>query len=115
MIQGAQVQQDYYVIADRFGTDFVAAERIEEVLDLAEKFGRRQNGMLEAVRSGRPVSGSMHDKQFAAIHDKNRHPQLQRQNRLPHATTRPLQETTKSWSLCLLRPTHLGFRMRSTS
>lgn len=69
VIQGAQVQQDDYMIADRCGTVFVAAKRIAEVLDLAEKIDQRQHGMLEAVRSGRPVSEVMHDKQFAAIHD----------------------------------------------
>lgn len=68
MVRGVSVKQDDYVIADRCGTVFVAAERIAEVLDLAEKIDRRQNGMLEAVRSGRPVSEVMHDKQFAAIH-----------------------------------------------
>jgi regulator of RNase E activity RraA len=70
VIQGAQVRQDDYVIADRCGTVFVAAERIAEVLDLAEKIDQRQHGMLEAVRSGRPVSEVMHDKKFAAIHDR---------------------------------------------
>ncbi|GAB7333754.1 hypothetical protein MBLNU13_g05282t1 [Cladosporium sp. NU13] len=74
MIQGAQVKQDDYVIADRCGTVFVAAERIAEVLDLAEKIDHRQNGMLKAVRSGRPVSEVMHDKQFAAIHGSRRAP-----------------------------------------
>jgi len=68
VIQGVEVKQDDYVIADRCGTVFVAAERIGEVLSLAEKIDRRQNGMLEAVRSGRPVSEVMHDKHFAAIH-----------------------------------------------
>jgi regulator of RNase E activity RraA len=68
VIQGVEVKQDDYVIADRCGTVFVAAERIGEVLSLAEKIDRRQNGMLEAVRSGRPVSEVMHDKNFAAIH-----------------------------------------------
>jgi regulator of RNase E activity RraA len=67
-IQGVQVEQDDYVIADQCGTVFVTAGRIEEVLDLAERIDRRQNGMLEAVRAGRPVSEVMHDKQFAAIH-----------------------------------------------
>lgn len=68
VIQGMQIDQDDYVIADRCGTVFIVAERIVEVLDLAEKVDRRQNGMLEAVRGGRPVSEVMHDKQFAAIH-----------------------------------------------
>jgi regulator of RNase E activity RraA len=67
-IQGVKIKQDDYVIADRCGTVFVTAERIMEVLDLAESIDRRQHSMLEAVRAGRPVSEVMHDKQFAAIH-----------------------------------------------
>lgn len=67
-MRGVTVRQDDYVIADNCGTVFVPAERIEEVLDLAERIENRQNGMLEAVRAGRPVSAVMHDKQFAAIH-----------------------------------------------
>ena len=70
LIQDVSVKQDDYVIADRCGTVFVPAERIEEILELAEKIDRRQNGMVEAVRSGRPVSEVMHDKEFAAIHTK---------------------------------------------
>jgi regulator of RNase E activity RraA len=82
MVRGVSVKQDDYVIADRCGTVFVAAERIAEVLDLAEKIDRRQNGMLEAVRSGRPVSEVMHDKQFAAIH--------------PSKSTSPIEATKSS-------------------
>ncbi|KAM0722825.1 hypothetical protein Q7P37_002267 [Cladosporium fusiforme] len=67
-IQGVVIEQDDYVIADRCGTVFVTAGRITEVLDLAESIEKRQNGMLQAVRAGRPVSEVMHDKQFAAIH-----------------------------------------------
>lgn len=67
-MRGVAVRQDDYVIADNCGTVFVPAERIEEVLDLAERIENRQKGMLEAVRAGRPVSEVMHDKQFAAIH-----------------------------------------------
>ena len=68
VVRDVEVKQDDYVIADRCGTVFVVAERIEEVLDLAEKIERRQGGMLAAVRSGRSVSEVMHDKQFAAIY-----------------------------------------------
>ncbi|KAJ0107097.1 demethylmenaquinone methyltransferase family protein [Diaporthe amygdali] len=67
-MRGVTVRQDDYVIADSCGTVFVPAERIAEVLDLAERIEDRQKGMLEAVRAGRPVSEVMHDKQFAAIH-----------------------------------------------
>lgn len=66
-MRGVMVNQDDYVIADSCGTVFVPAERIEEVLDFGERIDRRQNGMLEAVRAGHPVSEVMHDKQFEAI------------------------------------------------
>jgi regulator of RNase E activity RraA len=55
------------VIADRCGTVFVAADRIVDVLDLAERIARRQDGMVQAVRSGRSVEDVMHDKEFEAI------------------------------------------------
>lgn len=64
---GVTVHEDDYVIADRCGTVFVGASRIEEVLDLAERIARRQEGMVMAVRSGRSVEDVMHDKEFEAI------------------------------------------------
>lgn len=64
---GATVSQDDYVIADRCGSCFVAAARIDEVLDLAERIARRQDGMVIAVRGGRSVREVMHDKEFEAI------------------------------------------------
>ncbi|SCK27663.1 RraA family protein [Vogesella sp. LIG4] len=64
---GVQVAQDDYVIADNCGTVFVPAARIEEVLALAERIARRQDGMVAAVRSGRSVEEVMHDSQFEAI------------------------------------------------
>ncbi|KAL1869660.1 hypothetical protein Daus18300_005515 [Diaporthe australafricana] len=67
-MRGVTVRQDDYVIADSCGTVFVPAERITEVLDLTERIEHRQQGMLEAVRAGRPVSEVMHDQQFEAIH-----------------------------------------------
>lgn len=64
---GVTVHENDYVIADRCGTVFVPAERIEEVLDLAERITRRQDGMVAAVRAGRSVADVMHDKEFEAI------------------------------------------------
>jgi 4-hydroxy-4-methyl-2-oxoglutarate aldolase len=64
---GVTVREDDYVIADRCGTVFVPAERIEEVLDLGERIARRQDGMVAAVRAGRSVADVMHDKEFEAI------------------------------------------------
>ena len=64
---GVTVHEDDYVIADRCGTVFVPAARIEEVLDMAERIARRQDGMVAAVRAGRSVAEVMHDKEFEAI------------------------------------------------
>lgn len=67
---GVTVHQDDYVIADRCGAVFVPAAQIEAVLDLGERIARRQDGMVAAVRAGRPVADVMHDKEFDAIHAK---------------------------------------------
>ncbi|WEK11906.1 MAG: RraA family protein [Candidatus Pseudomonas colombiensis] len=67
-VAGVEVSQDDYVIADRCGTVFVAQAEIAKVLDLGERITRRQEGMVEAVRSGRSVAEVMHDTQFEAIH-----------------------------------------------
>ncbi|MCU9953835.1 RraA family protein [Burkholderia sp. BKH01] len=64
---GVTVHQDDYVIADRCGTVFVSAMRIADVLDLGERIAKRQDGMVAAVRAGRPVAEVMHDKEFEAI------------------------------------------------
>ncbi|WP_175944144.1 RraA family protein [Burkholderia pyrrocinia] len=66
-IAGVTVHQDDYVIADRCGTVFVPAMRIADVLDLGERIAKRQDGMVAAVRAGRPVAEVMHDKEFDAI------------------------------------------------
>lgn len=67
---GVTVHQDDFVIADRCGTVFVAAARIEEVLDLAGRIARRQDAMVAAVRAGRSVAEVMHDKEFEAIRSR---------------------------------------------
>jgi regulator of RNase E activity RraA len=67
---GVVVQEDDYVIADRCGTVFVPADRIEAVLGLSERIARRQDGMVQAVRAGRCVEEVMHDKEFEAINTK---------------------------------------------
>ncbi|USU18872.1 RraA family protein [Paraburkholderia fungorum] len=66
-IAGVTVNEDDFVIADRCGTVFVPAARIEEVLELGERIVRRQDGMVAAVRAGRSVAEVMHDKEFEAI------------------------------------------------
>lgn len=65
---GVVVHQDDYVIANRCGTVFVAAARIEAVVALGERIAHRQDLMVKAVRAGRSVAEVMHDKEFDAIH-----------------------------------------------
>lgn len=67
IIDGVAVNENDFVIADRCGTVFVDSSRIEEVLDLAERIASRQDGMVQAVRSGQSVEEVMHDKKFEAI------------------------------------------------
>lgn len=66
-VAGVSVSEDDYVIADTCGTVFVPQTVIEKVLDLGERIARRQDGMVQAVRSGRSVVEVMHDAQFEAI------------------------------------------------
>lgn len=68
-VRGATVNQNDYVIADRCGTVFVPAERIEDVVELAERIDRRQSLMVKDVRAGKAVSEVMHDTKFEAIHN----------------------------------------------
>lgn len=69
-VRGVTVNEDDYVIADKCGTVFVPAERIEEVLDLGERIDRRQALMVKDVLAGKPVSEVMHDTKFEAIQQK---------------------------------------------
>ncbi len=66
-VAGVTVQENDYVIADRCGTVFIPAARIDDVLTLAERIAARQEGMVQAVRSGQSVEDVMHDKKFEAI------------------------------------------------
>jgi 4-hydroxy-4-methyl-2-oxoglutarate aldolase len=66
-VAGVAVNEGDYIIADRCGSVFVPAGSIAEVLDLAERIQRRQDGMAAAVCSGRSVEEVMHDKEFEAI------------------------------------------------
>ncbi|MGX1175186.1 RraA family protein [Pseudomonas sp. R151218B TE3479] len=67
-VAGVDVSEDDFVIADKCGTVFIPQTHIDKVLDLGERIARRQDGMVEAVRSGRSVAEVMHDTQFEAIH-----------------------------------------------
>ncbi|RNM06361.1 RraA family protein [Dickeya undicola] len=75
---GVTVRQDDYVIADRCGTVFIQAARIDEVLELGERIVCRQDGMVAAVRAGRAVAEVMHDKAFEAIHPQISSPGVSR-------------------------------------
>lgn len=66
-VAGVEVAEDDYVIADNCGTVFIPAAHIEAVLELGERIARREQGMVDAVRSGRSVADVMHDSQFEAI------------------------------------------------
>jgi regulator of RNase E activity RraA len=67
VVAGVTVHEDDYVIADRCGTVFVPAAKINEVLVLAQRIASRQDGMVQAVRAGQSVEDVMHDKKFEAI------------------------------------------------
>ncbi|KAK0642555.1 Protein DlpA [Lasiodiplodia hormozganensis] len=69
-MRGVTVHQDDYVIADNCGTVFVPAQKIDEVLEFAERIDRRQSLMVRAVRAGKAVSEVMHDTQFEAIREE---------------------------------------------
>jgi regulator of RNase E activity RraA len=64
---GITVNENDFVIADRCGTVFVSDHKIHEVLDLAERIAKRQDGMVRAVRTGKSVEDVMHDKEFESI------------------------------------------------
>lgn len=64
---GVTVHENDYVIADRCGTVFVPAAKIEEVIALGQRIAARQDGMVQAVRDGQSVEEVMHDKKFEAI------------------------------------------------
>jgi 4-hydroxy-4-methyl-2-oxoglutarate aldolase len=71
-VAGVVVHEDDYVIADRCGTVFVPAARIEDVVELGERIAHRQDGMVQAVCAGRSVAEVMHDKEFEAIKEGNK-------------------------------------------
>jgi regulator of RNase E activity RraA len=70
-ISGVKIEQDDFVIADRCGTVFVPASRIDEVLDIAERTAAKQAGMVAKIRAGQSVAEAMHDKNFAAVMEEH--------------------------------------------
>jgi 4-hydroxy-4-methyl-2-oxoglutarate aldolase len=71
MVAGVQVKQDDFVIADRCGSVFIPQERIDEVLDIAERTAAKQAGMVSRIRAGQSVAEAMHDKNFAAVMEEH--------------------------------------------
>lgn len=67
---GVTVKEGDYVMADKCGTVFVAADVIDKVLELAERIDRRQAAMVDAIRAGCSVERVMHDSQFEAINSE---------------------------------------------
>lgn len=67
MVAGVKVTPNDFVIADRCGSVFVPTERIDEVLDIAERTAAKQAGMVSKIRAGQSVAEAMHDKNFAAV------------------------------------------------
>ncbi|KAK1148802.1 hypothetical protein N8T08_008687 [Aspergillus melleus] len=96
-MQGVTVNQNDYVIADRCGTVFVPARRVEEVVELGERIDRRQALMVRDVRAGRPVSEVMHDTQFAAIQQSKTSPEA-----APSAPHNPKEATAEDKELVAL-------------
>jgi regulator of RNase E activity RraA len=68
---GVTASKGDYVLADGSGTIVIPAERIVEVLDLAERLAKREAAMVAAVRSGRSVVEVMHDKEFDSALEKS--------------------------------------------
>ncbi|QKX60069.1 uncharacterized protein TRUGW13939_07211 [Talaromyces rugulosus] len=56
------------------GARWCHGNRIEDVVELAERIGRRQAVMVQDVRDGKPVSEVMYDSKFEASHPKTSSP-----------------------------------------
>ena len=59
VVGDVEVATGDWVIADASGTAFVPADRIDDVLDAAERIAFKEAGMTKAVLSGHPVSQVM--------------------------------------------------------
>lgn len=66
-VAGVRVCPGDAVVADRNGVVFVAAAKLPDVLDLAERVAAREQAMAEAVRAGRSIVDVMHDSQFPMV------------------------------------------------
>lgn len=66
-VQDVTVSPGDLVIADRNGVVFIPSGRAAEVIVLAERIVRREQGMSEAVALGHSVVEVMHDSRFPSI------------------------------------------------
>ncbi|WP_050476233.1 RraA family protein [Herbaspirillum rhizosphaerae] len=67
MMAGVEVSEDDYVIADRCGTAFIAAERVTEVVALAETILAEQDKIIQAIGDGVPLSQLMKTGEFKKV------------------------------------------------
>lgn len=68
-VAGHTVDPGDFVVADRNGVVFVPADRVDEVVALAERITEREAAMAAAVRAGEPVTAVMHDTKFPTLED----------------------------------------------
>jgi regulator of RNase E activity RraA len=66
LFDGVLVRKGDLVLADGSGVVFLPAARAEEIIEVAERLTRRQEGMVAAIRAGEPVTEVMHDNRFLA-------------------------------------------------
>lgn len=64
---GVQVRPGDLVLADGSGAVFLPRERVEEILEAAERIADRDEQMIKAVRAGRSVVDVMAEGAFDAI------------------------------------------------
>jgi regulator of RNase E activity RraA len=67
MMAGVRVEPGDFLIADGSGTVFIPQGRAKEVIEIATRLSRKQELMVEAVKSGRSVMDVMHDREFDKV------------------------------------------------
>ena len=67
MMADVRVEPGDFLIADGSGTVFIPQGRAEEVIEIATRLSRKQELMVEAVKSGRSVIDVMHDREFDKV------------------------------------------------
>lgn len=67
MMAGVEVREDDYVIADRCGTVFICAERVVEIVTLAEMIVAEQDKLIHAIGDGLPLSQLIRTTEFNKV------------------------------------------------